>query len=351
MLAEIMSSGKKRDNAEKLSIFKGPFTGLTDVYGCQDLDSGKIFQVKMPVTDELILAHLRGQKRYGVYLLVDRRTRAVVVDFDTPDTWWPKEFVSCAKKYRIPSYIESSKSKGHHVWIFGDPWVTAAKARCVVRHILGEIDASETEVFPKHDVLADALKFGSFVFAPLFGRSVLQKVPRTVFLREDTLQPYSDQWDFLESIQPVSDEVLDEIIEINGLHLTEHPVKTNPQPTAGNPKVSFGLLPCARKMLEGVSSNQRVVCFRLGISLKAMGLSYEMAAAVLNTWALRNRPIDEKQIISWKEIASQTADAYKEYQSYGCEDPTVQEYCQPDCHIKRSQCRNEKSTNNEGGRT
>ena len=101
-----MTGPNQRNNAEKIEIFREFFTGLTHSYGTYDPRTGKAFQVKKPVTEQVILAHLRGHQPYGIYLLVGDRTRAVVADFDSEDTWGPTQFVAAAAQYEIPAYIE-----------------------------------------------------------------------------------------------------------------------------------------------------------------------------------------------------------------------------------------------------
>ena len=83
----------KRSGTEKLAIFRDCFSGLKHVFGTYDPSTGSGRQVKSPVTDQVLLRHLQGSQPYGVYLLVDARTGAVVVDFDDQDTYGPLQFV------------------------------------------------------------------------------------------------------------------------------------------------------------------------------------------------------------------------------------------------------------------
>ena len=80
-----------------VALFRSLFSGLSHVYGTYDPRTGRVFQVKEPVTDDVIGAHLNGNRPYGVYLLVKDRTRAVGADFDEDDLWAPKEFVAAAR--------------------------------------------------------------------------------------------------------------------------------------------------------------------------------------------------------------------------------------------------------------
>ena len=270
-----------------------------------------------------------------MYLLVQDRTRAVVADFDQDDANPPLEFIGSARHYLLPAYLERSKRKGWHVYIFFDEsGVTAAKARCVVRHILAEMNMPQVEVFPKQDALNTSVSYGNFTNAPLFGRLVPQG--RTVFVDEVTLEPYPNQWDFLAGIQTVPESLLDEIIDLNNLTLPAISFPTqSPAPDTGENHSTYGLPPCAQRMLrEGVQSKQRISCFRLAIGLKKAGLPYDVTAAALKTWAVKNRPDNGNQILTEYEIMSQAASAYlKDYAGYGCQDAAIKPFCDPQCPI------------------
>ena len=327
-----------RSTTDKIGLFRRCFGGRTDAYGTRDLRNGRAWQVKQPVTDEVILAHLQGKQPYGVYLLVDDRTRAVAADFDIDDLEPPMEFRTAAMSYGLATYLERSKSKGYHGWMFLDErGVSAAKARLIVRHILAEIGQPHTEVFPKQDRLDSRTSYGNFIYAPLFGTLFFQG--RTVFLDPSTgFKPHADQWQVLADVERVTERQLDDLIEIN--ELTPAAVAA-PVPDADHSMVgvakSFGLPPCAQRMLtEGVSDYQRVTCFRLAVQLKKAGLPEDIAVATLRAWATKNRPAGEKRVITEDEILAQVTGAYsRDYRSCGCADPAVTPYCDPDCPLRR----------------
>lgn len=331
-----MADMSTRTSSEKIRIFRDLFTGLTNVYGTYNPSSGRSLQVKAPVDHKVIHAHLTGRQPYGVYLLVRDRTQAIAIDFDTKNQVPPMEFVARAKHYGISAYIERSKSKGHHVWIFFDEkGVLALKARLVALHILDEIGESETEIFPKQDALEGDLLYGNFINAPLFGRLVPRG--KTVFIDPKTFNPYRDQWDFLESIDRVGEDHLDEIIELNSLSVSGKDHQSTSSHSPRNNQNGFGLPPCAQKMLRnGVSQYQRVSCFRLAIHLKKQGFPYDLAVAVLKTWALKNRPANGKGVIRESEILSQTSYAFKHtYAGYGCQSHAISPFCEPSCPVRR----------------
>jgi len=330
-----IASKNEKTTADKVALFRSYFSGLTSVYGTYDLASGCARQVKALVTDKVLLDHLKGRQPYGVYLLIKDRTRAIAVDFDTNDPLAPMEFVARAKHYGTPAYIERSKSKGYHVWIFFEErGVPALKARLVAYHILDDLGKPDTEIFPKQDALHTNAPYGNFINAPLFGSLV--PVGKTVFVEPNTLNPYPDQWALLESIQRVDEHVLNEIIELNNLSIPQTEPRPSPGDSANDGLSQFSLPPCAQKMLRnGVSQYQRVSCFRLAVHLKRVGLPYDVAVAALKTWALKNRPIHGKAGIRESEILSQTSYAYdNSYMGYGCDSPAIAPFCEPSCPVK-----------------
>ena len=328
----------KRSTAQKLRIFKSLFTGLTNVYGTYDVNTGRVRQVKEPVTEEVIHSHLTGKQSYGVYLLTGDKTGALAIDFDENELCLPISFVAGARRYDISAYIERSKSKGYHVWIFFEKGgVLARKARLVAHKILADMGRPETEVFPKQDALTDGVSYGNFIHTPLFG--ALVRKGRAVFVEPGKpTQVYPDQWELLERVQRVTELRLDGVIRSCKLTqqspADERTKSGNHNESDGNTS-PFGLPPCVRRMLaEGVMSNQRVSCFRLAVQLKRNGMPYDLAVIVLKAWAQKNRPLNGKRIITDSEIGHQTKCAFKNsYRSFGCEDPAIAAYCSKDCPL------------------
>jgi len=330
---------KGRTTSEKLAIYRGLFTGRPDVYGTYDPDTGRVRQVKAPVTDEVLLAHLKGQRPYGVYLLMKDIIRALAVDFDSDQLCYPLAFRAEAWRQGIFGYIERSKSKGYHVWMFfEEQGVLARKARQVAGQILSTIGQPHTEIFPKQDVLDEHTSYGNFINAPLFGAFVPKG--RTVFVHPGKpRQPYSDQWELLAGVQRIGEGKLDEVIGNYGLPEADQPREACESDISSSDTDavmrSFGLPPCAHRMLaEGVPDQQRVRCFRLAVDLKRAGVPFDLAVTLLQAWARKNRPQNGKRIITNKEIQAQAKGAYeKPYRSCGCEDPAVAPYCDDGCPL------------------
>jgi len=264
-----------------------------------------------------------------VFLLVKDRIRAIAIDFDTKIRMTPADFVFRSKHYSISAYIERSKSKGYHCWIFfNESGVLARKARLVVNHILEDIQAPDVEVFPKQDALDANVRFGNFINAPLFGR--LAAKGKTVFIDLKTFKPYPNQWEVLGSVNRVSESTLDEVIELNDLSIpTYSPLKNN--------RGRYSLPPCARKILQnGISKYQRISCFRLAVHFKRLGLPFDVAVAALNMWALKNHPKGGKRVIRESEILSQTSSAYSHsYTGYGCKSEAIRPFCDHSCPVMK----------------
>jgi hypothetical protein len=326
-----------RPTQMKIALFRSLFSGLPNAYGIRDPKTERQFQVKRPVTNQALFNHLTGKEHYGVYLLNGARTKAAVADFDDSDALPVIEFFNTASHYGLPVCIEVSKSKGFHGWIFFETIaVAASKARLVVKHMLKEIGEPDVEVFPKQDHLDSNVTSGNFILSPLFGELVVEG--KTVFIDPMTLSPYPNQWKFLSEINRVPESVLDDIIELNELKTRSSGQVQKIESSTGSHINVFGIPPCAQRMLrEGVTRYQRVSCFRLAVHLKRIGLLCDMAQAVLKLWAQRNRPADQKRLITEQEILEQTVYAYsKPYRGYGCGSEAVLPYCDHSCRVLRN---------------
>lgn len=330
-----MSAAPPRTTAEKLALFRRCFSGLTHAYGTYDPSTGRVRQVKQPVTDHVLLRHLQGREPYGVYLLVGSRTAAAVADFDQDDVRRPLAFIQRSRECGIAAYLERSKSKGWHAWMFFEPpSVAAAKARAVVRRLLDDVGAPQTEVFPKQDQLDARNRFGNFVNAPLFGALVPQD--RTVFVDpENDLKPWPDQWSVLEKVTRISESTLDHVIERKHGLVRIPSASAGSPPSQGLPIRTYGLPPCAQQMLaQGVTQHQRVACFRLALHLKKTGLPEGMVHICLLAWARKNHPTDGKRIITPAEIKAQVRAAFRhDYRGCGCEEPAIQPFCDLTCPV------------------
>lgn len=321
---------------EQIELFKPLFcVGRMDVYGSHYLDTGRYYMVKELITDEVVRKHLEGKVPVGVFMLTGDVTSVAVADIDRPDSQLVNGVVRCSLQAGLFAYVERSKGKGHHVWMFFERPVLASSVRRCIRSVLHSLNADDLEVFPKQDRLK-AGEFGNFVTCPLFGKYVEQG--RTVFV-DGNLNPYSDQWRFLKSIKRTPASALDSILirlnEQSELHRNQA-VPNEVHESATTVSRTFGLLPCATRMLnEGVRNMQRNAAFRLGIALKKAGLPLDATVSVLLEWAKKNKPDNGKGIITPEEIEYQVSCAYKRpYAGCGCNDAAMKPFCDPHCRLK-----------------
>ncbi len=99
----------------------------------------------------------------------------------------------------------------------------------------------------------------------------------------------------------------------------------------------YSLPPCIQIILQdGVTEYQRNTCFRLAAHFKRIGIPFDGALSIIGNWSNKNKPKDDKRIITEKEIINQTSYAYKRnYNSFGCSSKEINPFCQPECPLTR----------------
>lgn len=237
--------------AEKIALFRRLFRGREDVYPqrweslkgtsgyspacgnewkpgichkprikCSDCDQRQL----LPITDQVVYDHLAGKQTMGVYpLLTDESCYFLAADFDEAD--WQgdaKAFIQTCQELDIPAALEISRSgNGAHAWIFFAQPIPAREARqlgaALISHTCDRTRqmslTSYDRLFPNQDTMPKG-GFGNLIALPL------QKQPRqlscSVFVDEQ-LQPYTDQWAFLASINPMSStDVAEALLRASG---------------------------------------------------------------------------------------------------------------------------------------
>jgi superfamily II DNA or RNA helicase len=226
---------------EKIKLFRTLFRGREDVYAvfwfnertgkkgyspaCEDPWSSKKGKAKkyLPLTDEVILSHLTGEKIIGVYpLLKDDTCWFLACDFDKEG--WALDalaFLNICKDYGVPAYLERSRSgNGAHVWTFFSTPVPATLARQLGIRLLketmvirAEMDlASYDRFFPSQDFLPRA-GFGNLIALPLQRKCRTLGNTEFLNLNDSNLRPWPDQWGFLNQIKRLGQSQVEALLE------------------------------------------------------------------------------------------------------------------------------------------
>jgi hypothetical protein len=213
-------------NAAKLKLFWSLFGARSDVYalrwdnpstgksGWSPATRGGWSRPRqsrpeyLPLTDEVLASHLRGEAAIGIYpLLRSDACTLLACDFDK-GSWLldALAYLDACHNLGVPAVLERSRSgNGGHVWIFFAAPVPASEARALGAALLRQAMTSRAEMdlssydrfFPSQDFLPKA-GFGNLIALPLQGRSA--RAGNTVFLDPTTFAPYEDQWAYLSSI-------------------------------------------------------------------------------------------------------------------------------------------------------
>ncbi len=162
----------------------------------------------LPLTAEVLTAHLSGQVHIGLYPLLDGdRCWWLAADFDGPAALLDAlNYVKAARGLNVPAGLEVSRSGiGAHAWIFFTAPVLAETARRLGTGLLREAMAlrgqmslaSYDRLFPSQDVLP-AGGVGNLIAAPLYGKA--RKIGTTIFLDLASLESHEDQWAYLSTL-------------------------------------------------------------------------------------------------------------------------------------------------------
>jgi hypothetical protein len=166
----------------------------------------------LPLTQDVIAAHLQGEIRIGLYPMVaGDRTHWLAADFDGEAAVLDAlAYIKAARAAGAPAALEISRSGvGAHVWIFFTEPIAAGVARQLGMAFIREAIAIRgrmglqcyDRLFPSQDTLPGNGP-GNQIAAPLQGES--RKLGATVFLDLATLEPFEDQWYCLSTLDRVS---------------------------------------------------------------------------------------------------------------------------------------------------
>jgi len=166
----------------------------------------------LPLTKEVLRAHLSGEAHVGLYPLLDNDLcHWLAADFDGQVAMLDAlAYLKAARSRSVPAALEVSRSGiGAHAWVFFTGPIPAETARRLGTALLREAMAvrgtmnlsSYDRLFPSQDVLPLG-GVGNLIAAPLHGTS--RRNGATVFLDLATMEPHDDQWAYLASLGRMS---------------------------------------------------------------------------------------------------------------------------------------------------
>ena len=182
-----------------LERFCDLFEGRLDAYGTNEGGAQRVSMEgaisQRAIWEAKAQVHLRGAVPFGVYPQLGHGTvrwGCVDIDEDVPEHAYNLQTVLW--EFGRHSWVERSRSKGYHVWIFLAGWTPAAIVRDALMACCKIAGCPDKEVNPKQ-VIADTVTLGNYVRLPypngweLTGRQVMigrqgQTIPLGSFLSE-----------------------------------------------------------------------------------------------------------------------------------------------------------------------
>ncbi len=244
---DLPKESKDISNEEKVKIFMEVFKGRTDLYAkrwisnktgksgyspvCKNefsvykCDKPRMkcsecpYRELLPLTDDIILKHLKGEITIGIYpLLPGDLCNFLAIDFDKKT--YEKDvsaFWSICDELDIPVYVERSRSgNGAHVWIFFEENISARIARKMGNILLTktmekaslELDSYD-RLFPNQDTMPKG-GFGNLIALPFQGNS--SKNGNTVFV-DKYFEPQKNQLEILANIKRLKSDYVYKFVD------------------------------------------------------------------------------------------------------------------------------------------
>ncbi len=306
--------------------------GRMDCYGLHDGRRERV--VWETLTTSVIEQHLAGNVRLGLFpLTLEGHTAWGVIDIDNDKAAPVDELVGRGKQWGLTFAVERSKRKGHHLWVFCDTGVSAAKVRTVLLGVLKSTRWRDLEIFPKQSIPGKDGP-GNYLYHPYQGHSV--KEGRTVFIDIHKIKwpPFANQVAYLQRLPRYSEADLDKIMAEQGLTVQAPRTETDKERPASE-GTTLPLPPCAAKFYaEGVTEGNRAnSAHYLARHFRRRGLSEEAVIDLLSAWNTRNRPP-----LGDRPLGEGIRSAFeKGYTSLGCESwPGAKEICGDVCVLVKA---------------
>jgi hypothetical protein len=295
-----------------ISQFRQRFVQRDDCFPLQLRDVGGGYTViRQKLTDDVLLAHLKGEKTIGLYGSPESTTKWLCIDIDDLEELAVREVQNHVRRFRIPFLTEFSGKKGYHIWVFFDKPYPNRIARA-----LSQAFAFNHEVFPKQDVLRLG-RLGNLVKAPL---GVHQVTGNWCLFLDDDLIPYKKQYEVLERV-PSIDAI--EVLKNSLPELWSNLGSDSPEGKAAIDRPTSVAVPiikeCVRNAIyEGTQNGSRNrVGHVIASELRRLGLERDQACVILESlWnSINEDPIGTGEI----QVLLNSAFEGEEY-VYGCKE-------------------------------
>jgi hypothetical protein len=295
----------------------------------------------VPLTNKQITLHLEGKMTLATYALAEDNTvRWMCLDVDItkarPDRPQidpeiarkraQEHTITLAKRLNKvlgPNKIlvEDSGSKGYHLWVFFSEPVQARYVLSFGEWLVQQATPPEgihVEIYPKQQ---EAKNLGNMVKLPM---GIHKRSGRRCEFVDGTFTPYEDQWKKLASVQTLTANDLQIIIQRNGVQLV-HSIQTYRGETPD------GSLPCmVRIMDEGLVEGTRDHgIFALSIYLKDKGLPTWATQGICNTVNERSGDPLHADVIETKILSAYEGD----YSIFPCNNDVLDGYCTSHCRF------------------
>jgi len=307
------------DDKHLIEILRRYFVNRDDTHAVQNPD-GSYYRVEMPLTEAVLLSHLKGDVTVGIYQIEPEKNTVKWLCFDVDSKEWVEveklrdsiiKSNFCAKDNIL---VEDTGGRGYHLWIFFEPPIPALVAYYVGRKFEQQSKV-KCEVFPKQKVVE---AFGNLVKLPLGIHRKTEQ--RSTFISVSSL-------DQVARISVPQEEVAKAVQEAQRWESgwMERTASKGKGYSGEDP-------PCVRFWFSGVDpGNRNNVAIRLASYYRNFArLDLDATLARMMEWNARNsEPLDRA------EITSIVGSADKGGYNYSCEDEFWKQGCQIEkCPLK-----------------